>query len=230
MAEPNFPTRSRNRRRHDPVQRAISDRARRRGAGRVKEMAPIIVKQPYQIDYIHSFGQDSPFFAGLANGRLLGSMEPATGYTYANPRGHDMYTGEETDWVDLTRRRDSPCVHRVLLRLGGVPTGVSLRAGADRVRGRGYALPGPAGGRGPECAGARLDRDEGGTALPPQQQVQADGCVFLSVGGGKGIDEGDSYRVTSGNYTASRRRDRSRDHPLALVPRHTWMTAMLTCW
>ena len=37
----------------------------------LKEMAPIIVKQPYQIDYIHSFGQDSPFFAGLASGELL---------------------------------------------------------------------------------------------------------------------------------------------------------------
>jgi hypothetical protein len=70
----------------------------------LKEMAPIIVKQPYQIDYIHSFGQDSPFFAGLASGKLLGRLDAATGYTYANPRGHDMYTGAETDWVDLTRR------------------------------------------------------------------------------------------------------------------------------
>jgi len=70
----------------------------------LKGMAPIIIKQPYQIDYIHSFGQDSPFFAGLASGRLLGRFDPTTGYTYANPRGHDMYTGAETDWVDLTQR------------------------------------------------------------------------------------------------------------------------------
>lgn len=70
----------------------------------LKDMAPIIIKQPYPIDYIHSFGQDSPFFAGLANGRLLGATEPSTGYTYATPRGHDMQTGAETDWVDLTRR------------------------------------------------------------------------------------------------------------------------------
>ncbi|PKO20321.1 MAG: nucleotide-binding protein [Chloroflexi bacterium HGW-Chloroflexi-1] len=70
----------------------------------LKAMAPIILKQPYAIDYIHSYGQDSPFFAGLANGRLLGSIAPATGYTYATPRGHDMATGQETDWVDLTRR------------------------------------------------------------------------------------------------------------------------------
>ncbi len=70
----------------------------------LKSMAPIIVKQPYAIDYIHSYGQDTPFFAGLASGRLLGRMEPSTGYTYATPRGHDMATGAETDWVDLTRR------------------------------------------------------------------------------------------------------------------------------
>ena len=28
-------------------------------------MAPIIVKSPYHVDYVHSYGQDSPFFAGL---------------------------------------------------------------------------------------------------------------------------------------------------------------------
>ena len=31
----------------------------------LKGMRPIIIKQPYAIDYIHSYGQDSPFFAGL---------------------------------------------------------------------------------------------------------------------------------------------------------------------
>ena len=67
----------------------------------LKNMRPIITKQPYQIDYIHSFAQDSPFFAGLANGVLLGCRDVETGYTYPNPRGHDMYTGEETDWVVL---------------------------------------------------------------------------------------------------------------------------------
>ena len=39
----------------------------------LKKMTPIIIKQPYQIDYIHSYGQDSPFFAGLANKKLLGT-------------------------------------------------------------------------------------------------------------------------------------------------------------
>jgi uncharacterized OB-fold protein len=67
----------------------------------LKHMGPIIIKQPYQIDYIHSYGQDSAFFAGLANKVFLGSRDGQTGYTYANPRAHDMYTGDGTNWVPL---------------------------------------------------------------------------------------------------------------------------------
>ena len=70
----------------------------------LKGMRPIIVKQPYTIDYIHSYGQDSPFFAGLASRTLLGCRDRESGYTYPNPRGHDMYTGEPTDWVQLPDR------------------------------------------------------------------------------------------------------------------------------
>jgi uncharacterized OB-fold protein len=68
---------------------------------RLKEMSPILIEQPYSITYLHSYGQDSPFFAGLASGRLLLSRDPETGYTYGTPRGHDMYTGNETDWVEF---------------------------------------------------------------------------------------------------------------------------------
>ncbi|MBI4772477.1 MAG: Zn-ribbon domain-containing OB-fold protein [Chloroflexi bacterium] len=67
----------------------------------LKAMSPLQIEQVYQIAYLHSYGQDSPFFAGLSNGVFLGSREPATGYTYANPRGHDMFTGAETQWVQL---------------------------------------------------------------------------------------------------------------------------------
>jgi uncharacterized OB-fold protein len=67
----------------------------------LKKMAPILIEQPYEITYLHSYAQDSPFFAGLANGHLLASRDPETGYTYATPRGHDMYTGNETDWIEL---------------------------------------------------------------------------------------------------------------------------------
>jgi hypothetical protein len=71
------------------------------GLESLKHMTPIIIKQPYQIDYIHSYGQDSPFFAGLTNRVLLGRRDPESGYTYATPRGHDMASGQETDWVRL---------------------------------------------------------------------------------------------------------------------------------
>jgi uncharacterized OB-fold protein len=67
----------------------------------LKRMSPIVIRQPYHIEYIHSYGQDSPFFAGLANRRFLVCREPQTGYTYATPRGHDMYTGRETEWVEI---------------------------------------------------------------------------------------------------------------------------------
>ena len=71
----------------------------------LKQMSPIEIEQEYHISYLHSYGQDSAWFAGLANRKLLGSREPANGYTYANPRGHDMASGSETEWVDITNRQ-----------------------------------------------------------------------------------------------------------------------------
>ncbi|OGO38020.1 MAG: hypothetical protein A2W35_00740 [Chloroflexi bacterium RBG_16_57_11] len=68
-------------------------------------MSPIEIEQEYRITYLLSYGQDSAWFAGLANRKLLGSREPASGYTYANPRGHDMTSGSETEWVDITHRQ-----------------------------------------------------------------------------------------------------------------------------
>jgi uncharacterized OB-fold protein len=67
----------------------------------LKHMSPIQIEQSYGITYVHSYGQDSPFFAGLANGVLLGCRDPETGYTYPTPRGHDMYSGRETEWVEI---------------------------------------------------------------------------------------------------------------------------------
>lgn len=67
----------------------------------LKQFAPLRVEQTYSITYLHSYGQDSPWFAALTNGVLLGCRDPETGYTYANPRGHDMISGEPTEWVVL---------------------------------------------------------------------------------------------------------------------------------
>jgi hypothetical protein len=67
----------------------------------LKNMGPLQVEQRYAINYLHSYGQDSPFFAGLTNRIFLGSRDPETGYAYATPRGHDMYSGNETQWARI---------------------------------------------------------------------------------------------------------------------------------
>jgi len=69
----------------------------------LKKMTPIIIKQPYHIDYIHSYGQDSPFFAGLANKKLLGTKCSKCGYSYATPKLHCMECGAECEWIELPR-------------------------------------------------------------------------------------------------------------------------------
>ncbi len=67
----------------------------------LKQMSAIVKRQGYHVEYLHSYGQDSPFFAGLTNKVFIGNRDPETGYTYATPRGADMYTGNETEWVQL---------------------------------------------------------------------------------------------------------------------------------
>lgn len=71
----------------------------------LKRMSPIRIEQEYRVTYLHSYGQDSPWFAGVTSRRLLGTKDARTGYTYGTPRGHDMYSGRETNWVDITDRK-----------------------------------------------------------------------------------------------------------------------------
>lgn len=67
----------------------------------LKKMEPLKIWYPYQVNYIHSYGQDSPFFAGLANKKLLGTRCKKCRTTYATPRLHCMDCGQECDWVEL---------------------------------------------------------------------------------------------------------------------------------
>lgn len=69
----------------------------------VYNLDPLIIKYHYEIDYIHSYAQDTPFFAGLAAGKLMGSRCPKCGYTYATPRAHCMHCGGKTEWVELPK-------------------------------------------------------------------------------------------------------------------------------
>ncbi len=67
----------------------------------LKEMSPIVIRHPYTVEYLHSYGQDSPFFAGLSNRKLLGTKCPSCDYVWATPRLHCANCGKETDWVEL---------------------------------------------------------------------------------------------------------------------------------
>lgn len=62
---------------------------------------PLVLKDHYEIDYRHSYAQDSPFFVGLSKGKLMGSRCRECDYTYATPRSHCMECGEPTDWREL---------------------------------------------------------------------------------------------------------------------------------
>ena len=66
----------------------------------------LVIKNPYAINYLHSYAEDTPFFLGLADGRLRGSKcrKPKCGFVYATPRGHCMVCGAPTEWIDLPRR------------------------------------------------------------------------------------------------------------------------------
>jgi uncharacterized OB-fold protein len=70
----------------------------------LSRLGPLQIEQDYRITYLHSYGQDSPWFAGVSNRRLLATEDPESGYAYATPRGHDMYSGRQTRWVDITER------------------------------------------------------------------------------------------------------------------------------
>lgn len=73
--------------------------------GRQEEPAhpfePLIIQDHYEIDYRHSYAQDSPFFVGLTKGVLLGSRCTGCQYRYATPRSHCMECGAATDWEPL---------------------------------------------------------------------------------------------------------------------------------
>jgi len=70
----------------------------------LKKMTPLQIEQEYKITYLHSYAQDSPWFAALTNKRLLATQDPESGYSYATPRGHDMFSGKETKWIDITNK------------------------------------------------------------------------------------------------------------------------------
>ena len=62
---------------------------------------PIIIDWYYEINYRHSYAQDSPFFEGLSKGKLMGSACIACPRKFATPRAHCMKCGAKTQWIPL---------------------------------------------------------------------------------------------------------------------------------
>ena len=62
---------------------------------------PLIVKDHYEIDYLHSYAEDSAFFQGLAQGKLLGSECTRCHYKFATPRAYCMQCGKPTRWFEV---------------------------------------------------------------------------------------------------------------------------------
>jgi uncharacterized OB-fold protein len=84
--------------------RDVMREVERKGAALYKNPAgtqDLIVQSPYSIKYILSYAEDSPFFLGLAEGKLMGSVCSHCNYRYATPRSHCMNCGHETQWFEL---------------------------------------------------------------------------------------------------------------------------------
>lgn len=67
----------------------------------LKSMSPIVMKMPYSMDYIHSYAQDSPWFAAIANKKLLGTKCPKCGLAHPNPRLACYRCGADMEWFEL---------------------------------------------------------------------------------------------------------------------------------
>ena len=84
--------------------RDVMKEIQKKGAAVYKNPAgtnDLVILSPYNIRYVHSYAQDSPFFLGLSEGKLLGSECTRCHYRYATPRSHCMECGSETKWFDL---------------------------------------------------------------------------------------------------------------------------------
>lgn len=68
------------------------------------KMPPLVMPWHYEIDYIHSYAQDTPFFVGLAHKTLLGTRCKKCRYKYATPRMSCMQCGGDCDWTPLPKK------------------------------------------------------------------------------------------------------------------------------
>ena len=84
--------------------RDVMDEIKRSGAALYEDHAggeDLVILSPYRINYVHSYAQDSNFFLGLSQGKLMGSICKRCETKYGTPRSHCMECGSETDWMEL---------------------------------------------------------------------------------------------------------------------------------
>ncbi len=62
---------------------------------------PLTIQAHYEIDYIHSYAEDSPFFLGLSQGKLMGSRCTRCRHSFATLRAYCMQCGAPTQWIEL---------------------------------------------------------------------------------------------------------------------------------
>jgi uncharacterized OB-fold protein len=67
----------------------------------VYSLDPLIIKDHQDIDYIHSYAEDSPFFIGLSQGKLMGSACTKCRTRFATPRASCLQCGASTEWFEL---------------------------------------------------------------------------------------------------------------------------------
>lgn len=70
----------------------------------LKKIPPIVLPSHYEIDYIHSYGENSPFFMGMAQRKILGTRCKQCGYKFATPRLSCMQCGGNCEWFELPKR------------------------------------------------------------------------------------------------------------------------------
>ena len=71
--------------------------------GSVSAIAPLVYEQGYDVEYILSHGENSPFFVGLAFEKLLGTRCRSCKTSYATPRPFCMNCGGPCAWVELPK-------------------------------------------------------------------------------------------------------------------------------
>lgn len=82
------------------------------GATVVRNLDPLVIEKPRAPIHIHTYGAETPFFKGLAEGRLMATKcvnpkcDPAgkEGHIFLPPRTYCPDCLEKAEWIDVTDR------------------------------------------------------------------------------------------------------------------------------